>query len=69
MIDRNEPVLPAMLTPEQTADLLAIEPQTLAVWRCNRRYDLPFVRIGRRIRYRRADVLAWIERNTVGATD
>ncbi len=66
MTDRNDPVLPPMLTAEQTADLLGIEVQTLAAWRHRRTYDLRYVRVGRAIRYRRADVLAWIDRQTVG---
>jgi len=54
-----------LMTPHEAADLLGIEVQTLATWRCTGRYELPFVRVGRAIRYRRADVLAWIESQTV----
>ena len=38
---------------------------TLAVWRCNRRYNLPFVKIGKNIRYKRSDVLKFIEERTI----
>lgn len=34
---------------------------TLAVWRCTGRYDLPFLKIGRNVRYRLGDVLDWME--------
>jgi hypothetical protein len=51
-----------MLTQEEAADLLSISPATLATWRCTGRYDLPFVRIGRAIRYLEADVLAFINK-------
>lgn len=54
-----------LLTDEEAADLLGVSPVTLAVWRCRRRYDLPFVRVGRRIRYRMADVVSFVERRTV----
>lgn len=51
-----------LLTEKQAAELLAVSPTTLATWRSRRRYALPFVRLGsaRAIRYRRADVLAFI---------
>jgi hypothetical protein len=57
----------ALKSRKEAAHLLGIAPQTLAVWACNRRYDLPFIRIGRRVMYRLADLHAFIERNTVGA--
>lgn len=39
-------------------------PGTLAVWRSTGRYNLPFIKIGRKVRYRRADLEAWIESRT-----
>ena len=33
---------------------------TLAVWRCTGRFNLPFVKVGRAVRYRREDVEAFI---------
>lgn len=46
------------------ADILDVTPGTLSVWRSTGRYNLPFVKIGRKVRYRRADLLAWLERRT-----
>jgi len=57
-----------LLKPEEVASLLAVTPHTLAVWRHERRYDLPFVKTGRLVRYREDDVIAFIERQTRGAT-
>lgn len=51
----------------QAAEYLNIKEQTLAAWACNGRYGLPFVRIGRRVMYRLADLDAFIARNVVGA--
>ena len=31
----------------QAAEILNVTPGTLSVWRCVRRYDLPYVKIGR----------------------
>ncbi len=53
---------PNLLTPEETARLLKINPGTLAVWRATNRYDLPYLKVGSHIRYREEDVLAFVER-------
>lgn len=50
-----------LLTPAQTAESLGVTIGTLAVWRCTARYNLPFVKIGSRVRYRASDVDAFIE--------
>lgn len=51
----------ALLTPEQTSYLLGVTTGTLAVWRSTGRYGLPFVKVGRAVRYRPEDVTAFIE--------
>lgn len=53
------------LTPEEVAEWLDTSVQTLATWRCVKRYPLPFVRLGRLIRYRESDVLAFCESRLV----
>lgn len=57
---------PSVMNEDQAAAILGVKPQTLAVWRSTGRYDLPFVRVGRLIRYRRADLEAWLEKRAVG---
>ncbi len=49
-----------LLGPPQVARELGVSIQTLAVWRCMKRYRLPYVKVGRLIRYRRQDVDAFI---------
>ena len=49
-----------LLTPEEAAKILGVQVQTLAAWRCSRRYPLKFVKLGRTVRYRKADVEAFI---------
>ena len=58
MLETNSDVL---LTPEQTAEKLTVQTDTLAVWRCTGRYKLPFLKVGRNVRYRLSDVNAWLE--------
>ncbi len=49
------------LEPEEVAEGLKVTTGTLAVWRCTKRYPLPWVKIGRRIFYRRRDVEKFVE--------
>jgi len=56
-----------LLTRAEAAEFLGLRPQTLAAWASARRYDLPFVKVGRSVRYRRRDLIAWLDRRTVGA--
>ena len=45
-----------LLTKEQVSDILGITVGTLAVWRTTKRYNLPYVKTGRLVRYREVDV-------------
>lgn len=53
-----------LLTPQQVADWLDVKIETLANWRHNKRYNLPYVRIGRKIKYLEDAVAAFIEART-----
>ena len=54
-----------LLTPKQVSDFLGISEQTLAIWRCNKRYALSYVKVGRYVRYRYGDVLTFIQSRTI----
>lgn len=58
-----------LLTTEQAAEILGIEPTTLTTWRSTGRYAIPFVRVGRAVRYRRADLDAWLRSRTVNGSE
>lgn len=46
-----------LLTPEQAAEFLQISPATLAVWRCTKRYNLPYYKMGDSlVRYKLEDL-------------
>lgn len=49
-----------LLSPDDVAALLGVAPHTLAVWRCEKRQKLAYVKVGRKVRYRAADVNAFI---------
>ncbi len=57
--------LPALMNDAETAAMLGIKPGSLPVWRSTRRYPLPWIKVGRLVRYRRDDVLAFLESRTV----
>jgi excisionase family DNA binding protein len=52
-----------LLTSKEAADLLQISEQTLRVWRSTKRYMIPSIQVGRCVRYRRTDLIAWITAN------
>lgn len=62
--DRDKQDPDALLMEVHAAKLLNLSVRTLQAWRL--RGDGPaFVRAGRAIRYRRSDLIAWINENTV----
>jgi len=56
--------IPTLLKPRDVADLLGVTEQTLAVWRCENRYPLPYVKAGRLVRYLEVDVIEFIKGRT-----
>jgi excisionase family DNA binding protein len=56
--------IPELLTTQQAANHLGLTPHTLAFWRCTRRYAIPFVKVGSKVRYRRADLDSFLRRRT-----
>ena len=57
--------VPRLLNTEQAAEILGVKPETLAYWRCVKRYNLPFVKSGRLVRYRIDDIDKFIKSRTV----
>lgn len=56
-----------LMLPAEVAELLGVRPQTLTAWRHRHRGGkLPYVKIGRMVRYRAADVERFIKTRTVG---
>jgi excisionase family DNA binding protein len=53
-----------LLDDKAAAAVLDVSPGTLSVWRSTGRYALPFLKIGRKVRYRRSDLQAWMESRT-----
>jgi len=60
-----------LLDETQAAQALGSARGTLSVWRSTGRWNLPFVKVGRSVRYRVGDLLDFLERRTraTGATE
>lgn len=41
----------ALLTRREAAVYLGVSEQTLAIWKCTGRYNLPYIKIGRLVKY------------------
>lgn len=54
-------IFPDRMSPEETANALGVTAGTLSVWRCTKRYPLPYVKIGHKVFYRGRDVKTFIE--------
>ncbi|MDR0285236.1 MAG: helix-turn-helix domain-containing protein [Propionibacteriaceae bacterium] len=52
---------PPLLSTFDTADYLGVPRQTLANWRTRNHAGPVFLRVGRKVMYRRVDVDAWVE--------
>lgn len=55
-----------LITTPAAAAVLGVSQQFLEQDRLTRRHGIPFVRVGRAIRYRQVDLDTWVERNIVG---
>jgi len=51
-----------LLSRREAAAYLGIAENTLAIWKCENRYDLAFIKLGRLVKYRKADLDAFIEK-------
>jgi excisionase family DNA binding protein len=58
-----------LYTTAQAAEFLGISPGTLEVWRSSKRYLIPFVKVGRLVRYKKESLDAFLEARTVGAPE
>ena len=50
-----------LLSRTEAAQLLGVKVGTLEVWASTRRYELPFVKVGRLVKYRLSDLQAFVE--------
>jgi excisionase family DNA binding protein len=58
---------PDTLTPKEAAEYLGVQVATLSIWRCTKRYPLPYIKVGRLVRYKRSDLDLFLAARTVPA--
>lgn len=56
-----------LLNTEQAAAYLGVTPRTLEVWRCTKRHAIPYIKVGRLVKYRKAELDHWLAQQTIGA--
>jgi phage terminase Nu1 subunit (DNA packaging protein) len=61
--------IPAQIDEKRTAEVLGVKVSTLTNWRTTGRYNLPYIKVGRLVRYRVTDLAEWIVRRRTGAKD
>ncbi len=54
---------PILFTRKQAADFLGVRENTLAVWATTKRHILPYYKVGRLVKYKLADLQAFLENN------
>lgn len=59
---------PVQVDDRQAADMLGVKTSTLAVWRSTGRYNLPFLKVGRLVKYRVSDLAEFLARRTANHT-
>lgn len=60
--DQSSKLADNLLSPMEASLLLGVSIDTLSVWRCTGRYNLPFVKVGRLVKYRKKDIDIWLEK-------
>ena len=59
---------PVHIDDKLAAEVLGVKPSTLAVWRSTGRYRLPYLKVGRLVKYRISDLAEFLARRTANHT-
>ena len=54
---------------QQAATYLGIKPNTLATWNSTKRYRIPYIKVGRLVKYRISDLDAFLQQRTIGGAN
>lgn len=54
---------------QQAATYLGIKPNTLATWNCTKRYRIPYIKVGRLVKYRISDLDEFLQQRTIGGAN
>jgi excisionase family DNA binding protein len=56
-----------IFTNNQAAEHIGVSPRTLEIWRCTKRNKIPFIKVGRLVKYRKSALDAFLDQHTVDA--
>lgn len=56
-----------LLNNDQAAAYIGVTPRTLEVWRCTKRHQIPYIKVGRLVKYRKPALDAFLDQQTVDA--
>lgn len=51
----------------EAAAYIGVTERTLEVWRCVKRHVIPYIKVGRLVKYRKADLDRWLASRTIDA--
>jgi len=58
------PEVSDLIGEQEAAEILGLSPGTLSVWRSTGRWGLPFIKVGRNVRYSRTGLNTWLVSRT-----
>ncbi|MES2215587.1 MAG: helix-turn-helix domain-containing protein [Pseudomonadota bacterium] len=53
-----------LVTRKEAAEFLGVKEHTLSVWAISNRYNLPYIKVGRLVKYKMSDLEAFVEQNS-----
>lgn len=53
-----------LLTRKEASNYLGVTEGTLAVWASTKRYELPYIKVGRLVKYRQSDIVEFLKKRT-----
>jgi len=56
-----------LLNNDLAAAYIGVTPRTLEVWRCTKRHQIPFIKVGRLVKYRKSALDNFLDQQTVEA--
>ena len=63
MLDLDQLPASYCLNEKEVASIIGVQHKTLTTWRHTKRVEIPFVKIGRSVKYRVADIRAFLNAN------
>ncbi len=58
-----------LLSNKEASAYIGVLPGTLESWRYSKRYPIPFIKVGRLVKYRQSDLDIFLDQRTVGESN